>query len=191
MIPLLFEPDRNSAVRQVMPPRIARVFCAFCLMIGVFAHTQAELSEKIRSEITASMPKFAPPPPDRPSATPSVGTPAPLSDDPLVTLPAYHIREKNVPDKDPDAWMSRRALDHKAMSEYSDSMTNLEWLLNCWYIPFVTPSPQARANARYAGNKMLNEQKRLTLIAETIARIDSPEAKKLLRDLDLSRHPGK
>ena len=174
-----------------MPPRIASIISAWCFFAGCASVTRAELSDKIHAEITVSLPKFTPPLPDQHPSTPVVGTPAPLSDDPLVTLPTFHIREKNVPDKDPDLWMSRRAIERKAMSAYSDSMTDFEWALNCWYIPFITPSPQARANARYASNKIVNEQKRLSLVVEALAKIDSAEAKKLLHDLDLSSHAGK
>lgn len=173
-----------------MPPRIARIICACCLPAGIASVSHAQLSDKIRTEILAPFPKFEPPPADQ--AQPSTTTaPTPLSDDPLVKLPDYHIREKRIPDKDPDQWLSRRALNHKAMSEYSDSMTDLEWALNSWFIPLVTPSPRARANAAYANNKIMGEQKRLTSLAKTLSRLDSAEAKKLLRDLDLSSHPGK
>lgn len=172
-----------------MPPRIARAICVCLLLTGATATSYAQLSGKVRSAILEPLPKFVPPPAD-PSPSPTAA-PAPLSDDPLVRLPDYHIKEKRILDKDPDLWLSQRALNHKAMSEYSDSMTDLEWALNSWHIPFVTPSAQARANARYASNKLMNEQKRLTSIVRAISQLDSAEAKKLLRDLDLSSHPGK
>jgi hypothetical protein len=174
----------------MMPPRIARVLCACCLLTATTAVSYAQLSEKIRAEVVAPFPKFVPPPADQP-ASPTTTAPAPLSDDPLVQLPDYLIKEKRVQDKDPDLWLSQRAINRKAMSEYSDSMTDLEWALNSWYIPGVTPRPRDLANARYANNKMINEQKRLTSIAQALSRLDSAEAKKLLRDLDLSQHPGK
>lgn len=171
-----------------MPPRIARVICACFLLAGFTAVSSARLSDKIRAEIVAPFPKFEPPSADQTQAT--TDTPPPLSDDPMVKLPDYHITEKRQ-DRDPDLWLSRRAIEHKAMSEYSDSMTDLEWALNSWYIPFVTPSPRARANAAYANSKIIGEQKRLTSLAKSLSRLNSAEAKKLLRDLDLSRHPGK
>lgn len=174
----------------MMPPRIARLVGACLIMATGTSPAPAELSDKIRTEITASFPKYEPRPAGETSSSPE-NPPPPLSNDPLVELPSFHIREKKVPGNDPDSWLSRRELNRKAMSDYSDSMTDLEWALNCWYIPLVTASPQARANARYSGKKLKDEQQRLTRIAETIARIDSPEARKLLRDLDLSRHPGK
>ena len=173
-----------------MPPRIARISCACLFLTGAALPVSlAQLSEKIRTEILASFPKFEPPPGERSHQSSPVGTPAPLSDDPLVQLPDYHVRESRVPDRDPDLWLSPRAIEHKAMSDYSDSMTDLEWALNCWYIPFVTPSPQARANAAYANNKIRSEHKRLSSIAKVLASIDPAEAKKLLRDMDFSSHP--
>jgi len=175
-----------------MPPRIARVIAACSLLAGFATLSRAQLSDKIRAAIVEPLPKFETPRAGQPAPTPAAGsTPAPLSDDPLVRLPDYHIKEKRGPDNDPDRWLSQRAINHKAMSDYSDSMTDLEWALNCWYIPFVTPSPQARANSRYAGNKILGEHQRLISIVQALSRSDSAEAKKLLHELDLSSHPGK
>lgn len=178
------------AVRLRMPPRLRRLICAFWLA-GLVATAEAELSDKIRAEILAPLPKFEPRPAEPPRPEASSVPPPPLSDDPLVKLPDYHINEKRVQDRDPDLWLSRRAIEHKAMSDYSDSMTDLEWFLNCWHIPLITPSAQARANAAYANNKMVSEHKRLVSIAKALSHLDSADAKKLLRDLDLSSHPGK
>ena len=182
----------SLAVWQVMQPRIARILKVCGLLFLGFAYLpgRAELSAKIHAEITASFPKFAHPSADPPAPSP-VGTPAPLEGDSSIMLPVYHIREKRVPDGDPDLWLSKREIARKAMNEYVDSMTDLEWALNCWYIPFITPSPQARADARYAENKIRHEHRRLSLVTETLARLDPAEAKKLLRDLDFSSHPGK
>ena len=177
-----------------MPPRIARVIRVSCLLAAFAVMSSAEpLSDKIHSRILETLPKFEPPPPgpaDQPSPSP-VGKPAPLSADPLVVLPVYHVREKKESNQDPDQWLSRRALDRKAMSEYRDSMNGLEWALNCWYIPLFSASPQARANAAYAERKFQSEQKRLTSITTILATMDPAEAKKLLHDLDFSSHPGK
>lgn len=176
-----------------MSPRIARVIRVSCILAAFVAISSAEpLSEKIHAKILETLPKFAPPQPG-PTGQPStsaVGTPAPLSGDPLVVLPVYHIREKKETNQDPDLWLSRPALDRKAMGDYRDSMNGLTWVLNCWYIPFLTSSPQARANAAYAEKKLQSEQKRLTSITTLLATMDPAEAKKLAHDLDFSTHPG-
>ena len=178
----------------MMPRRIDRVIRVSCILAAFAVGSSADqLSDKIHSRILETLPKFEPPspgPPGQPSPSP-VGKPAPLSADPLVVLPVYHIREKKESNQDPDQWLSRRALDRKAMSEYRDSMNGLEWALNCWYIPFITASPQTRANAAYAAKKSQSEQKRLTSIATILATLDPAEAKKLLHDLDFSSHPDK
>jgi hypothetical protein len=172
-----------------MPPRIARVICACFLLAALAVVVSAQLSDKIRAEIAAPLPKFESQPAAPPPVSP-VGTPAPLSDDPLVQLPVFHIREKREANNDPDLWLTRRAIQHKALSDYSDSMNDLEWALNCWYIPFVTASPGARAVAAYKEKKIRDEQRRLVSITAIIATTDPAEAAKLLRDLDLSSHPG-
>ena len=173
-----------------MPPRIAQITCACLLMVGSDSAARAQLSDKIRAEIVAPLPKFEPPAPGRPPASP-VGNPAPLSDDPLVRLPDYQVWEAPDSNHDPDLWLSRRALEQKAMGEYSDSMTDLEWALNSWYIPFVTPSPQARANAAYAAKKIRSEHGRLTSLTRILASIDPAEARRLMHDLDFSSHPNR
>ena len=172
-----------------MPARIARVICFCGLLIGFGWQSYAQLSEKIRAQIAANLPKFDPaaakPTPESP-----VGTPAPLSDDPLIQLPDFPVKEKRMSATDPDQWLGRHALERKAMSDYSDSMTDLEWALNCWYIPFITASPQARANAAYASKKIREERKRLESLIKISVPMDSAEDTKLLGDLDFSRHPG-
>lgn len=181
-----------------MPPRIARVVLASSLLVGLAATSSAQqLSEKVRAEIVSNLPKFAPPPADQPTATAKpIGTPAPLSDDPLVRLPDFKVEEKRIPDKDPDMWLSRSARDNKALFEYASSMTELEGALNWWHIPLpfgysLTPSAQARANKIYTEKKIIREQTRLKTYAEVLAHSDLAEAKILLRSLDLSQHPGK
>jgi len=175
-----------------MSTRVAQVIFACSLGTVLTPAAPAQLSDKVRAEIVAPLPKFESSAADVSQLPVSpVGTPAPLSDDPLVVLPDYNVREIRVPDRDPDLWLSRRELERKAMSDYSDSMSGLEWALNSWYIPFVTPSPQARANAAYAANKIRGEHKRLISVAQVLAGTDSAEARRLLRDLDLSSHPGR
>ncbi len=178
------------AVRHEMPPRIARVICVFGLLAGMIGPVFAQLSDKIHAELLEAIPKYSPPAIEQPPPSP-VGTPAPLSDDPLLELPVFRVEAKHVDERNPDAWLTPKAIEKKAMSDYSDSMTDLEWALNCWYIPFVTASPQARANAAYSEKKLRSEQQRLTALANVIATLDSAEAKKLLHDIDLSNHPGK
>jgi len=172
-----------------------RVFCVITLLGLLTASARAELSEKTRIEITAMFPRFSPPSSAKPVATGNANVPTPLSDDPLDLLPDYHVREKRLPQKDSDVWLTRRAMKDKAMLEYYESMTNLEWALNSWYIPLpfgysLTPAVQARANTAHVEKMLRRDYKQLSSLVSAVAAVDSVEAKKLLHDLDLTGHPA-
>jgi len=164
--------------------------CVVAALAGV--PLPAELSVRIRTLIMADTPKFVPPPPEAPpeSARP-LGRPAPLSDDPLVTLPEFRVDESPLARADPDRLLSTKGLQEKALGDYRKSMTDLEWALNRWHIPLVTPSAKARAMARHENLRIQRELVRLSDVASSVALTDPAGAKKLRRDLDLSRHPEK
>ncbi len=169
------------------------VICS--LQIACVTGVQGQVSEKTRTEITTTLPKFTPPP-VAPTAEKVVGTPAPLSADPLVELPVFRVEGLRLPDKDSDLWLTRRVLANKALEDYAGTMTELEWALNGWHIPLpfgfsLTPSAQTRANNAHTEKRILKTQKRLTDYAKTLEKLDSAEAKKLLHDLDFTNHPGK
>jgi hypothetical protein len=123
---------------------------------------RADLSPETRAKIMASFPAYHPNPPEEKKTGSPVGEPAPLSDDPLVRLPRYYVDESRLAQADPDALLTRKALNQKAMVEYHSRMNALEWALNSWHIPFLTPSAQARANAEYDDRKSTAEARRLS-----------------------------
>lgn len=165
-------------------------WCGAVTLLGV--PLQAELSARMRSLIMAESPKFVPPPPEPPKEPgSSIGTPAPLSDDPLVKLPEYRVDESPLARTDPDRLLSGKGLQEKALADYRRSMTDLEWALNRWHIPLITPSAKARAMARYENLRIVRELVRLNDVAGSVGLVDPAGAKKLRRDLDLSRHPEK
>ena len=157
-----------------------------CLAALLPLEVAAELSQKVRSEIVASFPAYTPPPPEAPKP---FGTPAPLSDDPLVTLPNYRVEDKRVPTPDPDAWLGRSELQKKQMREYKKSLTPLAWALNSWYIPVIGTSPSSRAKAEYDDKRMREEMQRLNSIADAVAKMDPAEAKKLKAAMDPAKLP--
>ncbi len=165
--------------------RFVHVSCT-CLAALLPIAVTAELSQKVRAEIVAPLPAYTPPPPEPPK---SIGTPAPLSDDPLVSLPNYHVEDKRVPVPEPDAWLAPAELQKKQLHEYKKSMTPFAWLLNSWFIPFVTPPASARAKAAYDDNRIRSEFQRLNDLADVIAKVDPIEAKKLKASMDPSKLP--
>lgn len=143
-----------------MPLRFARVFCGFIfLVVGSVAH--AELSEQTRTKINAAFPAYRPNPPAPKPADPSpVGEPHDDSD--VVTLPRFYVNESKLGRADPDALLTRQARSEKALRQYRASQNALEWALNSWHIPRLTPSAKARANAAYDERKSAAEAKRLS-----------------------------
>jgi hypothetical protein len=172
-----------------MQPRLARLYCVCGLVVALAPGVRAQLSDKIRAEIAALLPKYDPkiheaPPEARPP-------PPPLSDDPLFRLPDLVVRDTKLPDIDSDQWLSKKALQKKAIKEYRNSMNTFEWLLNGWSIPLIGTSLAARAKARYDADQFQEEISDLSRVITTGGSdVDSDYAKKTLRALDFSRHPG-
>jgi hypothetical protein len=80
---------------------------------------------------------------------------------------------------DPDSWLSRQARSDKALAIYRTKSTALDWLLNSWHIPYLTPSARARARAEYEEAKLADERDRLDRIAEVVSQLDAADAAKL------------
>jgi len=173
-----------------MRPRLVHFICRAILPLVVAGACAAQTSEKMRAQIMAALPKYTPPTaaPAAAAAVP-VGTPAPLSDDPVVRLPNFEVTTRRQPATDPDSWLSKQAIQEKAYKEYKDSMTPLDWALNCIYIPIVTPSPQARADAAYAEKRFAAEMNQISKLVDVISRVDPADAKRLEREMDFDRHP--
>lgn len=160
--------------------------CCILLLTLPGCLAQAELSPRLRALINADVPPFVAPPPEPPR---SESPPPPLSDDPLVKLPEFYVNDSRLARVDPDRLLSPKALRQKAIADYRRSMTDLEWALNRWHIPLVTPSTKARAMARYENLRIQRELLRLADVADSIKAVDPVAAKKLKRAMDLSRHP--
>lgn len=115
-------------------------------------------SARLTQEIRISLPKFGPPPPPVLDQPKSDGA----GDDPnVLALPKFTVKEKRPPTHDPDVWLTDRAIQQKAMAAYKQSMTDLEWALNSWFIPLFSPPASVRARASYASNKALADIKRV------------------------------
>ncbi len=173
-----------------MQPSVARLSHVCCLLAVLTVGLRAELSEKIRKEISATLPKFDPRVGEKKTPESPVGTPASLADDLLVHLPDFFVREGRLPGNDPDMWLGSRERAQKAMAAYRESMTNFEWALNGWYIPLFGSPPSVRAKAYYDEQKLRDELSSLAHVVTGPGMEGDPDyAKKMLRVLDLGRHP--
>ncbi|MBL9218169.1 MAG: hypothetical protein JNG82_06760 [Opitutaceae bacterium] len=152
------------------------------------AQEPARTSARLAQEIKAALPRYEPPPPpvlDQPKALPA--------DPDILVLPKVTVKEYRPPTHDPDAWLTNKAVGQKAMAAYKQSMTDLEWALNSWFIPLVTPPASARARSAYRTNKFGNEVIRLGSLMDRISAEDPKAAAELrqeLKNLVEGRHAG-
>lgn len=137
-------------------------------------------STRLTQEIRVALPKFTPPPPPVLDQPKSDGT----EDDPYVlALPKFTVKEKRPPTHDPDVWLTDHAIQQKAMAAYKQSMTDLEWALNSWFIPLVTPPASVRARALYQNTKLGGEIIRLNNLINHIAQQDPTASAELRQEL--------
>jgi hypothetical protein len=143
--------------------------------------TPPRTSPRLAQEIRANLPKYEPPatPPD-----PILASPTPfISDTDILALPKVTVKEKLPPTHDPDVWMTDTAIRQKALVAYKQSMTDLEWSLNSWFIPLVTPPASARARHSYRNEKFRQEIIRLNALMDRIAAEDPKAAAELRQEL--------
>jgi len=129
----------------------------------------AKISNRLKSEIRVALPKFTPAPPpllDQPKG-------AATEDDPnVLALPKFTVKEKRPPTHDPDAWLTDKAVQQKAMAAYKQSLTDLEWALNSWFIPLFGSPPSARARASYENQKKMSELQHVRRLFKVISTTD-------------------
>lgn len=131
-----------------------------CLLLST-GIVRADLSAEMRAKIIADFPPWHPNPAEASTqATRTEEAPAPLSNDPLVLLPDYHVKDSPLL-RAGDKLRSEREVQAKAMAAYKDSMTDLEWAMNSWYIPIISAPASARARAYYEDKKADDEARRL------------------------------
>ncbi len=135
------------------------------------APAAAKTSARLGQEIRAALPKYTEPP------TRILDRPKDLDADPDVfVLPKFTVKGKRPPTHDPDVWLTDRAIQQKAMAAYKQSMTDLEWALNSWFIPILSPPASARARTAYEQGKSLTEAQRLHRLLGNISATDSKAA---------------
>lgn len=160
----------------------------FCFVAsGAFAaeETPPALSARLKAEVRAVLPAYTPPPP-RPKDIPAAAT----SPDPdVLELPKITVQEKRIPTNDPDVWRSDHEIQRIAMREYKDSMTPLEWAMNCWFVPPFSAPASVRARAAYKENKLAAELDTFAHLAK-VANLADPKAgvaeKKAVTDMERS-----
>ena len=145
-------------------------------------------SGRLSQEIRAALPKFTPTP------APALDQPKDIATDPdVLLLPKLIVKEKRPPSHDPDVWLTDKAVQQKAMAAYKTSMTDLEWALNCWFIPLISPPASARARSAYESGKARAELLRLNALVDRIGAQEpatSTDLHQELVNMVLKRPPG-
>jgi hypothetical protein len=133
------------------------------------ASPERKTSARLTQEIRVVLPRFTPPPPpvlDQPKGDAT-------EDDPnVLALPKFTVKEKRPPSHDPDVWLTNKAVQQKAMAAYKQSLTDLEWALNSWYIPLFGSPPSARARAAYENRKKMSEHQNVHRLFKVISASD-------------------
>lgn len=136
-------------------------------------------SARLTQEIRVSLPKFTLPPPPVLDQPKNDGA----EDDPnVLALPKFTVKEKRPPTHDPDVWLTDRAIQQKAMAAYRQSMTDLEWALNSWFIPLFSSPPSVRARHAYETGKSLADIKRVHDLLGRISVTDPKAASELEKE---------
>lgn len=135
---------------------------------------------RLTQVIRANTPKFSPPPaaPSPPRAPSVAEASIPLDSD-VIEMPKFFVEDSKLARIDADKLLSKPALAAKMRRAYRNSLNDLEWALNSFSIPFLTPSVAARARAKYENDQRLAEQTRLTGLIEVTSQIDPQAAAEL------------
>jgi hypothetical protein len=149
------------------------------------ATAPAKTSVRLSQEIRATLPRFEPPAATPPAASPLLVTVHNL-DPEVVELPKMTVLEKRLPGHDHDAWLNDRVVQRKAMVAYRDSMTDFEWLLNCWFVPLFSAPPSVRGREYYESRKQAEEVGRLNNLIKVIGLTDPKAAAKARRAMDVN-----
>lgn len=130
-------------------------------------------SARLKQEIQATLPKYAPPPKvlDQPKEVPN--------DPDVLALPKITVKEYRPRDHDPDVWLTDKGVQQKALAAYKQSMSEFEWALNSWFIPLFSAPPSARARSAYEMNKSMEELRRVHRLFNIISATDAKAAGEL------------
>lgn len=166
--------------RLISLPLIAWLLVAELLAVEETANPPSRLTQVIR----ANTPKFTPPPAaPSPPTSPSVAEESTPPDSDVIEMPRFFVEDSKLGRVEPDKLLSKQALAAKMRREYRNSLTALDWALNSFNIPFLTPSVAARARAKYENDRRLAEQTRLTGLIDVTSQIDPKAAAELRLDL--------
>ncbi|HWA28869.1 MAG TPA: hypothetical protein VG734_24675 [Lacunisphaera sp.] len=141
--------------------------------------TSRETKARIREGLPVFQPALA-------KGAGSKGTDSDIARDPdTLVLPKMRILEKRLPPDAADHLMSREEFKRKMENIYYDEIAKdgpLNYFLNCFTIPILSPSKAARGRGIYVGREL----DRLSHLIEVSKALDPDAAKKFEREVDNS-----
>jgi hypothetical protein len=133
------------------------------------------LSERITSQIVASIPPWHPPPPE-----PAEKAPPPPPDPDVVQMAPVVVRDSRLPRIEQKDWLTPKALDAELVKEYITPFDR--YFLNRFTVPIVGISPTARARMMYEEDKRLRDLRWMNDEIDQMKQLD-PEAAKELKSI--------
>ncbi len=169
---------KPAALLLLVPAGFALITAAAETAAQAAAGAPSVISERLKREILARLPAYAPPPP-----APAAAAPPPSPPDPdVLVLPTIVVREKPQPRLNPSDLLTTKALYQKLARDYQNSLEGLDAVLNGFFIPLISPSMAARGRAIYKARKL----EQLDRTIESIGLVDpktSAELKKAMSEM--------
>ena len=133
------------------------------------------LSERVTSQIVASIPPWRPPPPE-----PAEKAPPPPPDSDVVQMAPVVVRDSRLPRIEQKDWLTRKAQDAELVKEYITPFDR--YFLNRFTLPLFGMSPVARARMMYEEDQRLRDLNWINDEIDQMKQLD-PEAAKELKSI--------
>jgi hypothetical protein len=130
------------------------------------------LSERITSQIVASIPAWSPPPPD-----PAEKAPPPPPDPDVVRMAPVVVKDYRLPRIEEKDWRTKKAEDAALVKEYITPFDR--YFLNRFTLPIIGMSPEARARMMYEEDQRLRDLKWMNDEIDQMKQLDPDGAKEL------------
>jgi hypothetical protein len=130
------------------------------------------ISDNVAAQLAARMPKYNPPPKPKPEEEDIDLREVDKPRNNIIRLPKIVVQEERPPVFRERDIHTRQGLAELAMRRY---LTPTHRLLNNFYIPFLTASPEQYAMTRYAEDERLANMSDLNDTADTISRTNPRE----------------
>jgi hypothetical protein len=163
------------------PAGLLPLFSAGLVAIAAAEESASGLvSREIKAHIRESLPTYQPTPP---TADGNAADPPPVTAADVLVLPKMIVKEHRLPRDADDHLMSKRDFKRKMENIYLDTLAEagpLNFLLNSFTIPLLSPSKAARGRAIYRAREL----ERLQHVVNVSKALDPEADKKFRQEMD-------